>query len=121
MKYVSHQDAAIKGIRDAVIRKAYGVGFAGLRVTVQRTRVKTGNARRSAHVVVLDEGGSVVGGGGADENGRQVPSYQGNGKIQIVVGFNCNYSIHLERLDGMLAAGLVEMSAAAKERFKGIG
>jgi hypothetical protein len=121
MKYVSRKDTAIRGIKDAVVRRAYRVAFAGERVAKQHTRVLTGNARRSAHGLVLDESGSVVGGKESDENGRKVPGYSGNGRIQIVVGYNCNYSIHLERLDGMLAAALIAMTNEARTAFQRVG
>lgn len=120
MRYVDRSEQAIDHIDREIGRRLARVGFKAEGIAKRRTRVVTGNARRSVHTVVVGPGGERIDGGGSDENGRPVPDYPATGRHTAYVGSNCGYYKFLELKDGSLAGALAEAAGSLEQEFRGI-
>lgn len=126
MRYISHWPSAEKQVRGEIVRRMMRVGFGAEGRAKQKTRVLTGNARRSLHTMVIDEGGNRMDGPAADENGRAVPSYPATGYLTTIVGSNCGYYKYLEigangrAGDAALASALAGVAGDVQREFRGI-
>lgn len=126
MRYVSYWQQSEKALRGELVRRMMRVGFGAEGRAKAKTRVLTGNARRSLHTIVIDEGGNRIDGVSADENGRGVPSYPATGFLAAIVGSNCGYYKYLEigangrAGDAALAGALAGVPADVQREFRGI-
>lgn len=126
MRYVSRWPGAEKTIRATLVQRMARVGFGAEGRAKAKTRVKTGNARRSLHTVVIDERGTRLDGPSADENGRGIPEYPATGHLCVIVGSNCGYYKWLEigargrAGDAALAGALAGVDADVLREFRGL-
>ena len=105
----SNRREAEEALRREVFRRLARVGFAGERAQKVATPVRSGTARRSVHVVVVDERGRRVDGDATDDNGSATPQYPATGRPTTYLGTNCGYYRHMKgggTWTGLRAAGL---------------
>ena len=120
MRYVDKSAQALDHIDREIGKRLARVGFGAEAKAKRRTRVKTGNARRSLHTIVVDPGGRRIDGEETDENGNGIPSYPATGNYTAFVGSNCGYYKFLELLDAALAGALSEVRSDIEREFRGM-
>lgn len=120
MRYVDKSEQALDHIDRQIAQRLARVGFAAEAKAKRRTRVLTGNARRSVHTIVVDPTGNRIDGADSDQNGTATPQYPSTGSYTAFVGSNCGYYKFLELLDAALAGALSETRADIEREFRGM-
>lgn len=120
MRYVDRSERALEEIDREIGRRLFRVGVRAEARAKRKTRVDTGNARRSVHTVVVDPSGRRIDGAASDQNGNPTPDYPATGNYTAFVGSNCGYYKFLELMDAMLAGALAEVRGDLEAEMRGM-